>query len=70
MDVEGAEFEILRSFLTAGGLCLIDHFMLELHSAELYNTAHPDQIQAPYNLANLIQWVTDASVCSTKLYIW
>lgn len=61
MDIEGGEYEVLRSSISSGWACRIDVLIIEFHSHKLRRGNIPDGVNAA------LEWILKGSKCGVRI---
>ena len=61
MDIEGAEYDVLRSLFSTGMACRIDVLMIEFHLHKL------KKAQVPAGANEVIEWILKGNKCDVKV---
>ena len=61
MDIEGGEYEVLRSAISSGKACTIDVLIIEFHSHKLRKGSIPDGANA------VLEWILKGKNCGVRI---
>ena len=61
MDIEGGEYEVLRSVISSGWACRITVLIIEFHSHKLR------QGSIPKGVNSALEWILEGGKCSVRI---